>query len=195
MTWRLLLSVVAGVFVTGCGPGTTDVPGPSRVDVVLADDTGKKLAGFCEVLAPADKAQTFAWPDLDGANPATVDGWQWVSLWATWCEPCLAEMPMIERWDTKLASEGVPVTIQHVSVDATSEDLTAFRAKHDDAPTGPRVADQAAVEPWLTSLGLDRGAAIPIHVFVDASDKVRCVRVGAVSEGDYRTVKHLLAGE
>ena len=45
-----------------------------------------------------------------------------------------------------------------------------------------------------TDLGLDRGAAIPIHVFVDPQQRVRCVRVGAVSEPDYKTVEHLLQG-
>lgn len=202
MTTRLLLvatvaaavvMAVLGVIGAGCGGGTVDAPAPSRVDVVLAEgDAGDKLAGFCEVLVPADKAQAFVWPELDGAAPAVGEGWLWVGLWATWCGPCIEEMPLIERWDKRLESQGVAVTIRHVSVDASAEDLSGYRKKHADAPEGPRVEDQASVEPWLTSLGLDRGAAIPIHVFVDPQQRVRCVRVGAVSEPDYKTVEHLL---
>lgn len=101
---------------------------------------------------------------------------------------------MMRRWEEKLAGEGVEFAIRHVSVDASAEDLSAYRAKHADAPSGPRVVDQAAVGPWLTSLGLDEGAAIPIHLFVNPDQKIRCVRVGAVSEHDYRTVKQILQG-
>jgi len=198
MTTRLYLVVVLwlGLIGSACGTATTETPGPSRVNAVMADHSAAdKLPAFCEVLAPAGTAKEFAWPELDGATPAAGDGWTWVGLWATWCGPCIEEVPLIESWDKKLAAEGVDVAIQHVSVDASAEDLSAYRAKHAEAPAGPRVKDQASVEPWLTSLGLDQGAAIPIHVFVDPQQKVRCVRVGAVSEPDYKTVEALLKGE
>lgn len=182
--------------LSGCGGGGGDAPPApvrSRVDAVAAaPDKDSKLDAFCEVRSPAGSARTLTWPELEGEAPTTGDGWTWVSLWATWCGPCIEEVPLMRGWEERLAAEGSPVSVQHVSVDATADDLANYRGKHADAPTGPRVADQAAVTPWLTGLGLDEGAAIPIHLFVDPSQKIRCIRVGAVSAPDYSTVKKIV---
>ena len=193
-----LLVVLTGFSFAACGggdPGAPPAPARSRVDAVAAaPDKRPKLDAFCEVLAADGAGQTLSWPELDGAAPAAADGWTWVSLWATWCGPCIEEVPLMRSWEEKLRGEGLPVAVEHVSVDASAEDLTTFRGKHPDAPTGPRVADQAAVAPWLTALGLDEGAAIPIHLFVDPGQRVRCIRVGAVSAPDYPTVKRIVGG-
>ena len=180
-----------------CGGGGDAPPPPtrSRVDAVAAQpDKDNKLDAFCEVRSDAAGARTLGWPQMDGEVPASGDGWTWVSLWATWCGPCIEEVPLMRSWEEKLAADGLPVAVQHVSVDAAAEDLSAYRDKHADAPTGPRVTDQAAVAPWLTDLGLDEGAAIPIHLFVDPDQKIRCIRVGAVSAPDYTTVKKIVGG-
>jgi len=165
----------------------------SRVDAVLATgQQGQSMDAFCEVSSPAGSAKRVSWPQLDGAMPAAGGGWTWDSLWATWCAPCLAEMPLLEKWEKSLNDEGLAISLRHVSVDAGAQDLARFRAQHADAPKGPRVADQAAVAPWLVGLGLDEGAAIPIHLFSDPQGRLRCVRVGAVSEPDYATVERML---
>ena len=175
---------------TACDGAPSPPPPPrSRVAAVAAPAGPQvKLDAFCELQASADTATTLSWPELDGAAPPMAGRWSWVSLWATWCLPCIAELPLMKSWEQKLAAEGLPVAITHISVDARAEDLDKFRSANATAPKGPRVADQASVEPWLGSLGLDAGAAIPIHLFVDPDKKIRCVRVGAVSEADYRAV-------
>ena len=190
-----IAGLTLGAVLCGCGGDPASAPAPtrSRVDAVLSEG-GPKLEGFCEVLAAEDAARPLEWPELDGAPPAADAGWNWYSLWATWCAPCLEEMPMMRRWEDKLREDGVAVTVEHVSVDATADDLARFRAAHADAPGGPRVADQATVTQWLATLGLGEGAAIPIHLFVDPAQRIRCIRVGAVTEPDYRTVRHILRG-
>ena len=196
--YRGLLGWMAlGVLAAGCGGGGGETPAPSRsrVDVVLTEaDQGPDLEAFCEVVVPAGQNRTLAWPELDGAAHPDVDGWTWTSLWATWCVPCLEEMPRMERFVEKLHGEGLDVTVQHVSVDATAEDLERYRKEHPGTPDGPRIMDQAAVDPWLTEQGLDAGASIPIHIFIDPEDRIRCIRMGAVSEHDYAAVKKIIQG-
>ena len=46
---------------------------------------------------------------------------------------------------------------------------------------------------WFRDLGLIGDPPIPIHVFVDATNHVRCARAGGVREQDYAVVEKLLA--
>lgn len=170
---------------------------PSRTEGVTVSTQKKQrsLDDFCEKHDAAATAATLTWPELDGAAPPRSSKWTWVNVWATWCGPCVAEMPMIKQWQAKLASEGVDVDLAYLSVDANAEDVTRFRAAHTDAPAGPRVKDYALVAPWVSSIGLDASAVIPIHVFVDPDQKIRCTRLGALEGADYAEVKRVLKGE
>lgn len=194
----ILVGLVLGVLVTGCPGGggeTPPAPSRSRVDVVLTEpDEGPSLEAFCEVVEPPGQGRKLTWPVLDGEAHPDVAGWTWTSLWATWCVPCLEEMPRMDRFESRLREKGYPVTVQHVSVDATADDLARFRREHPEAPACPRVADQATVDPWLTEQGLDAGASIPIHIFADPQDRIRCIRMGAVSEHDYAAVEKIVSG-
>lgn len=184
------------VLLWGCdGDSAPSTPPPSRVDAVKpAAKQELDLANFCEEQYSAAEAPVFSWPTLDGATPAKTDGWTWVNLWATWCGPCVEEMPMLAQWKPKLAAEGAPVEITFVSVDAKAEDVERFKTTHPSLPTGVRVKNFADVAPWLSGMKLDAGSAIPIQIFVDKDQKIRCVREGSVGSADYPYVKKLLSG-
>jgi thiol-disulfide isomerase/thioredoxin len=147
---------------------------------------------FCDQHAKEAAAPTFAWPELAGTAPPATKDWRWVNVWATWCKPCIEEMPRLQKWRDKLAAAGTQVDLAFVSIDETDEDVTAFRKLHPDAPPSTRIAAKDKGTAWLKSLGLD-SAAIPIHVFVSPSGHVRCARAGGVREQDYAVVGQLFA--
>ena len=61
------------------------------------------------------------------------------------------------------------------------------------APESVRVGEPDKQAGWLTGLGIDTGAPIPIHIFVSPSGHVRCARAGGVREQDYAAIERLLA--
>jgi len=200
----LFRSIFAACFVmciTACGGSgkqTVDsAPSArSRSQVVLRDaDSHKAVERFCELYKEAADAPTFTAPQLDGALSASGKGWTWYSLWATWCGPCIEELPLLHSFSERLNKAGAPVQVRHISVDSEPQDLAKFRTEHTTAPSGPRLKSQESLEPWLAGFGLDAGASIPIHMFVDPNGGLRCVRVGAVTEPDYGAVSTLLRGE
>jgi thiol-disulfide isomerase/thioredoxin len=88
------------------------------------------------ILAGAPQpAPEISFGGLDGTPLALADfkgGFLILNLWATWCQPCLKEMPSLERLQTKLGPA--------LAVLAVSEDR----------------GGAAVVEPYIVKLGLDK---------------------------------------
>lgn len=168
-------------------------PSADRVNAVASEKEVISLDAFCDVRAPAAASKAFQLPPLAEASSRAFKGWRWTNVWATWCEPCIEEMPRLIEWETKLKQQGKQVELEFLSVDTSAETVAKFRAGHPQIPSGVRIADFEHLAPWLTSLGLDAGATIPIHVMTNPSGRVRCVRTGAINEADYPAIRELLA--
>lgn len=180
----------------GCGESDSianeEAALPTRVEAVAArrDDPS---ARFCDVSSPASEARVLRMPLLEGAS-APTSGFRWLNLWATWCAPCVEEMPRIMALRERLAEEGVLLEPFFVSVDRTAEEVSAFRAQHPGMPETARMVDPDGLRAFLDSLGLDRGASIPVHVLIDPESRIRCVRTGAVSDSDYLALRGIVRG-
>ena len=188
-----LLALSALALVTACDGAPPSAPPPSRVDAVtVPKGSDVSVDAFCEDRHTGDDAKTFAWPTLDDAPPPANTGWRWVNVWATWCGPCVAELPMVQQWQKKMAAEGATFDLQFLSVDNAAADVDHFRGAHADAPMSHRVKNFSDVAGWLGGLGIDANTAIPIQIFVDNHQKVRCIRTGSVGTADYPPVRKLL---
>ena len=121
-----------------------------------------------------------SFPELAGAAPPSAAGVRWVNVWATWCAPCIEEIPRLVRFRDRLAEEDAPVDLVFLSADRDDEAVAAFRAAHEATPEEPRIADPATLPAWAESVGLDEGATLPIHVFVDPRGRVACARTAGV---------------
>lgn len=173
-------------------PTSTPAPAPTRGDV--AAPAARKLNTAADFCGQPPEA-TFSWPELaEGAAPAPGAAWTWVNVWATWCKPCIAEMPMLVRWQQQLEAAGVQVALQFLSVDDMAEKVDGFARAHPEIPKGVRIKDVSLVPSWLPKVGLDASAVLPLHFFVDGSQKIRCVRQGSVGDADYDAIKELLGG-
>jgi thiol-disulfide isomerase/thioredoxin len=153
------------------------------------------LAEFCDVRPDPGDGPRFTLPELDAGGAATeTTGWGWINVWATWCSPCIEEMPRISSWEERLRKQVGPGDVVFLSADADAGDVVQFRAKHPEAPESARIASFDLLEPWLESIGLDSAAVLPIHVFLDSTDAIRCIRMGSVRDEDYDIVHRLIAG-
>jgi thiol-disulfide isomerase/thioredoxin len=167
---------------------------------VKTTSSDKALASFCEQTFPASGSEARKWmPPPERALPGDISskpeggaGWTWINLWASWCGPCVEEMPLLERWTQTLRTEGVPVRIEAWSID--EEEAEFQRALSRKIPGHIRwLAGPEHLEPFLRGLGVSADSAIPIHALVDPKGMIRCVRVGAVGGEAYGVVKAILS--
>jgi thiol-disulfide isomerase/thioredoxin len=193
------LACLLALAAVACDGGASAPPPPppaSRFEAVkAAGPTGTDpLAGFCDVRAQPQQGAAFQFPAVEGAAPAGAgqERFLWLNLWATWCKPCVEEMPMIVGWQQQLAKEGKTIDLKFVSVDDDAAAIPAFRAQHPNAPESLHIADPKALAAVISSLGLDAGAGLPIHVFVEKGGHVRCVRAGAITESHYSIIASML---
>jgi len=118
----------------------------------------------------------------------------WLNLWATWCKPCLREMPVLLAWRDRLRQDGVPLDLWFLSVDEDAAELDKFLAAHPEAAPAPslRVSSPKDFETWGRRYRIEAGTPIPLQILAAADGSVRCVRLGSLNEGDYATVAALL---
>jgi len=127
--------------------------------------------------APAPEV---AWERLDGGGAATLAEFRGrvvlVNVWATWCPPCRAEMPDLDRLQRDLAERGLVVV--HLS-DEDAETIASFVADH------PTSATHGRADPLpLPETGR------PTTYVIDRDGHVRDVVLGSRSYEQFREMVH-----
>jgi thiol-disulfide isomerase/thioredoxin len=189
-----LSALIVVVALCAC-EGKQDQPPPARVNAAkVTAQKGATAEGFCDVHFAGDSGPKLTVPPLVGGSlPAAASKWRWINIWATWCKPCIEEMPRLAKWREQLGAAGKPFDLEFVSVDESEADLAEHRKAHPEAPASARLADPNKQHEWYAALGLDGSPPIPIHVFVAPSGHVKCARAGGVREQDYAAIEKLLS--
>ncbi|MCK9511521.1 MAG: TlpA family protein disulfide reductase [Pigmentiphaga sp.] len=147
--WLGLALAVAGVQLAGCG----------------RDESSPAAAAEIRALA-ALRAASLA--NLDGGTESLSQwaGQPWlVNFWATWCPPCVHEMPDLDR----LQADFPQVRFIGLGIDSI-ESMRAFRER---VPVGyPLLEARAEGLDWSRALGNEAGG-LPFTFILDASGNLR----------------------
>jgi cytochrome c biogenesis protein CcmG, thiol:disulfide interchange protein DsbE len=151
----LVLSVLVGLFV---------LPNVFSTKSALV---GKPAPDFAlEVIGSADKGDRIHLAELKG-RPVLID------FWASWCEACKVEAPVLDALARRHASRGLVVI--GVATGDQPGDAARFAARHGlSYPIAYDAGDRVAATYGVSSL--------PTLVVIDASGNVTEVRTGYEGE-------------
>jgi cytochrome c biogenesis protein CcmG/thiol:disulfide interchange protein DsbE len=135
-----------------------------------------------------EAAPDFSLPPLDGGPERSLDDWRGqvvvLNYWASWCEPCRDESPLLERWHKKISKQNA--TVLGVDVLDVTSDAQDFIDKY--GLTYPHLRDRDGST--QDDLGI---VAYPETFVIDRGGRIAASRRGPVDDEFLRdTVTPLL---
>lgn len=169
-----VLGVVASVAIYGPGPLLRSPLGQRLVAAWLAQPTPPGV----NVVAVGERMPPLTLPQLAGA-PTTVPvagRATLINYWASWCEPCREELPLLEAQATDADPRGVAV--RTIALDDPAEAAAFVR---EQGLTLPVLLE--APGPGDSSVRLGNHAGVlPFSVLIGADGRLRKQRIGAFAD-------------
>ncbi len=102
-----------------------------------------------------------------------------INFWATWCDPCRREMPLLQQLWTAYRPDG----LQIVGVAVDSRDAVEQYLRH-TAVKYPLLVGEAQGSAAVARFGID--PVLPFSVFADARGRIVAVKIGELHRGGSR---------
>ena len=171
----------AGAFAAGFALsrwGRDESPAPGAATGGSAWDTAGGQVIRSSSAESTDQAADFRFTDQHGEEHRFSD-WDGrvrvVNFWATWCPPCVHEIPMLVSVQESFRAQGV----QFVGV-AVDDPEDAFAMAKELGMNYPTMADSRRTIDLLHAYG-NRAAALPFTAFVDSQGSIRDRHTGALT--------------
>lgn len=191
--------LVCTALLQGCGDDASSKEPVSsssgaRVVSVAAKRVGDaEINGFCDVHPASGDRPALRLPTgmRPGPDKTTLDSgvFHWINFWATWCEPCIEEIPRIARAQALWKKEGLDVRVHWISVDADEEAFQRAVTEKEALKHSMRLDGASQLESWLQGLGMTGTTSVPVHVFGDKQGRMQCIRSGGVDDQNLGVVR------
>lgn len=177
--WFALLLFLGGGMLLGCEPAEAPPEDDAEEQALeLEDDNGSpepEEADNGEGDEPVDADERVTLVDIDALTEVVADAEGTVTVvnfWATWCPPCLNEMPyLVEFYETYAGDE---VTFISVTADAprTIDSAVLPYMTEEDIPFHVYVMDGIQPHDVAEGLDIDFRGALPVTVVFDQEGDV-----------------------
>lgn len=178
------LGIVASLMVSGPGPLLRTEPGQRLAQQMLQANAPPAPEGV-EIARRGGSVPRFPVQQLDGGEWTLPDDFSGqpllVNIWASWCPPCIEEMPELDRFARTQGHDGVQV------LGIALDEPDAVRAFLQRVPVDyPQGIDTPGNADAGVRLGNPRGV-LPYSVLISADGQVIKQRIGPFDHGEIDT--------
>ena len=176
-----VLGLVAALMTAGPGPLLRTELGQRALGAAIESTAPAPPAGLA-VAKRGERVPNVALPDLTGQRvelPAAYAGRPiLVNLWASWCGPCVTEMPALQAFSVEQGDNGVQV------VGIALDDAASVRAfVQRTGVSYPILLDVPGPADAGVRLGNPQGV-LPYSVLISADGRLVKQRIGPFVEGE-----------
>lgn len=131
----------------------------------------------------AQKADQIKLKDLQGILNTPNEQIQVINFWATWCAPCVKEIPLFEKLNAENQKAAVTLVSMDFDLDPNPEKVNRFIARK---KLQSKVVILAETDPnsWIDKIDKDWGGALPATLIVNTKTGSRKLIQRELHEGE-----------
>lgn len=124
--------------------------------------------------AMAQNVQAIKYPALEKILKQSKDTVLIVNFWATWCKPCVEELPYFEKISKKYIGKKVKVVLINLDVvkDLNTK-VKPFVAKNNIRSSSIYLLDEPDYNSWIDLVSTDWSGSLPFTLIVPSGSKTR----------------------
>lgn len=149
----VFLSLSLLLFLFACGPTQTDQAGNDAPDAEQATSLHESSAPSIATVDFAGLQDFMAEQEAEGELVV-------YNFWATWCRPCVAELPAFTKLHQAYADRGIKVVLVSLDFPDKKQQMEQFVAERDLQPAVIHL-DDPDQDVWINGISPEWSGAIP----------------------------------
>lgn len=141
---------------------------------------------------PAQKIEKIGIPELEKILASPEDVLHVVNLWATWCPPCVTELPYFEKLSKEYHDNEVKFLLISLDFPSQIESRLIPFLKTNNITADVRVMTNIDYNSWIEKVDSSWQGNIPVTLFFNNARKIKYFHPSEVTENELRDliIKH-----
>ena len=121
----------------------------------------------------SQQVQVVKMEDLEKVMNRKGDTTYVINFWASWCGPCLKELPFFEQLNTRFAHHKVKVIFVNLDVASKLEEKVKPLVKKNNIKSPVLLLDEPDQNSWINRIDQDWSGALPFTILLNNNRKKR----------------------
>ncbi len=124
-------------------------------------------------IVPAQSARIIKWPELESVIKSGSDTTYVINFWATWCKPCIKELPHFDKLVATFPGRKIKVLL--VSLDFKRQFETNLKPYllNNNVVSDVLLIDEPDYNTWIDKVDKSWSGAIPATLIINNSTGIR----------------------